>query len=48
MNLEELKSDVCQLKKDVLKMGVDLVWIKRIGLFTAIAITGQLIIKIFS
>ena len=31
MNLEALKEDVSQLKKDVLKIGVDLGWIKKIG-----------------
>jgi len=48
MNMENLNADICQLKEDVVKIQVDLLWIKRLGTFITIAIVGQFLIKLFA
>jgi len=46
--MDELRADVSQLKKDIIKIQIDLRWVKSIGLFIAAAVVGQLIIKLFT
>ena len=48
MDLETLEKDVCQLKRDMIRICTDIKWIKGIGLFIAAAIVTQLAIKLFT